>query len=280
MSSFLAAAIQLHATLDKQENLANATRLTQEAAARGARLVVLPEYFNCLGPLPEVVAQSEPIPGPTSEAMRELARQLEITLVAGSICEKADTTGRGRNTSLVFGPTGDQLALYRKLHLFDIALSPELTFAESRWIEPGQAISIFDAERGRVGQAICYDLRFPELFRQLSAAGMNILAFPSAFAETTGQAHWEVLLRARAIENQCYVVAANQYGQHSPQFTSYGHSMIVDPWGRVLATQAVGDGLVLAEIDMDQVALTRRDLPALAHRRQLPEQGVSGRDKV
>ena len=267
MTTYLAAAIQLHAGLNKTENVAHATRLVEQAAAQGAKLVVLPEYFNCLGPLPEVVAQAESIPGPTSEAMRQLAMRLQITLVAGSICETTDSAGRGRNTSLVFGPAGEELASYRKMHLFDISLSPELTFEESHWIEPGESVSHFTGSLGNIGQAICYDLRFPELFRQLADQGMHVLAFPSAFAQTTGEAHWEVLLRARAIENQCYVVAANQYGQHSPQFTSYGHSMIVDPWGRILATQATGDGIVLAEVDLERLAQVRSDLPALKHRR-------------
>lgn len=268
MNTYLAAAIQLHAGLNKAENVASASRLVEEAAEQGAQLVVLPEYFNCLGPLPDVVAQAESIPGPTSEAMRELAARLQIVLVAGSICEQAATAGRGRNTSLVFGPQGEQLALYRKQHLFDITLSPELTFEESHWIVPGDAISQFTSSLGNIGQAICYDLRFPELFRKLADLGMQVLAFPSAFSQTTGEAHWEVLLRARAIENQCYIVAANQYGQHSPQFTSYGHSMIVDPWGRVLASQATGNGIVLAEIDFEQLAQVRSDLPALKHRRR------------
>jgi predicted amidohydrolase len=267
MTAYLAAAIQLHAGLNKTENVANATRSIERAAARGAKLVVLPEYFNCLGPLPEVAAQAEAIPGSTSEAMRQLAARLQIVLVAGSICESASSAGRGRNTSLVFGPQGEQLAVYRKRHLFDVSISPELTFEESHWIEPGKSLSHFRGNLGNIGQAICYDLRFPELFRELAEQGMQVLAFPSAFSQTTGEAHWEVLLRARAIENQCYVVAANQYGQHSPQFTSYGHSMIVDPWGRIVAQQPSGDGIVLAEIDLELVAQVRRDLPALAHRR-------------
>ena len=269
MPAFLAAAIQLHASLNKAENVAQAARLVTEAAGRGAKLVVLPEYFNCLGPLPEVVAQAESIPGPTSEAMRELAAQLQIVLVAGSICEQTDAVGRGRNTSLAFGPQGELLASYRKLHLFDISLSPELTFEESSWIEPGQCASCFITGLANIGQAICYDLRFPELFRYLAGQGMQVLAFPSAFSDTTGAAHWEVLLRARAIENQCYVVAANQFGQHSPQFTSYGRSMIVDPWGRILASQETGEGVVLAEIDLDLLNQVRRDLPALTHRRRI-----------
>lgn len=268
MTTYLAAAIQLHADLNKAENVANATRLVEQAAAQGAKLIVLPEYFNCLGPLPEVVAQAESIPGPTSEATRQLAMRLQIVLVAGSICELASSAGRGRNTSLVFGPQGEQLSLYRKSHLFDISLSPELTFEESHWIVPGEVVSHFTGNIGNIGQAICYDLRFPELFRQLADAGMQVLAFPSAFSQTTGEAHWEVLLRARAIENQCYVVAADQYGQHSPQFTSYGHSMIIDPWGRILASQPTGDGIVLAEINLDRLSQIRNDLPALKHRRK------------
>ena len=270
MDKYLAAAIQMHAGLDKPQNLACAVKLVEEAAACGAKLVVLPEYFNCLGPLPEVVAQSEPIPGPTSETLRQLAQRLEIALVAGSLCERLAGTDRGRNTSLVFGPDGEQLAIYHKLHLFDITLSESLTFEESHWVTPGECLSVLKSPLGTIGQAICYDLRFPEIFRQMTAQGMEILAFPSAFSQTTGEAHWEALLRARAIENQVYVIAANQYGVHSPQFTSYGHSMIIDPWGKVLATQASGDGVILAEIDLNYLKQVRRDLPALMHQRRIP----------
>ena len=267
MTKYLAAAIQMHAGLDKTENLACAVSLVEQAAASGAKLVVLPEYFNCLGPLPEVVSQAEPIPGPTSEAMQALAKTLEITLVTGSLCERQSGSQRGRNTSLVFGPDGQQLALYRKLHLFDITLSESLTFEESHWVKPGEELSVMQTPLGTLGQAICYDLRFPELFRQLTEQGMEVLIFPSAFSQTTGEAHWEALLRARAIENQIYIIAANQYGVHSPQFTSFGHSMIIDPWGKILATQSTGDGVILAEIDLDYLRKVRCDLPSLQHKR-------------
>jgi len=267
-ATYMAAAVQMHATVDKEANIAAAVRLVEEAAGRDARLVVLPEFFNCLGNMEEVVAQAEPIPGPTSRTMSELAARLRITLLAGSICEQSDQPGKGRNTSLLFGPDGKELAVYRKMHLFDADFPGQVTFTESDWIVPGGQIVCSATPLGTLGQATCYDLRFPELFRRLADRGMDVLAFPSAFAATTGRAHWEVLLRARAIENQVYVVAANQYGRHTPNFTTYGCSMIVDPWGQVLDRAAEsGDAVVLAEIDRQRMAEVRRSLPSLKHRK-------------
>jgi predicted amidohydrolase len=268
MDRYLAAAVQMHADLDKGRNLEIAKRLVTEAASRGAALVVLPEYFNALGHLAEMVRQAEPIPGPTSTAMSRLAAECSVTLVAGTICEAGATPERAYNTSLVFDPTGREVARYRKMHLFDVDLPGQVTFAESRWIAPGECSSAVRLALGCVGQAVCYDLRFPELFRRLADEGMDVLAFPSAFAAPTGAAHWEILLRARAIENQCYVVAADQFGQHTTNLVTYGHSMIIDPWGIPLASLDDGEGIVLAEIDLARLAEIRRQLPALAHRKR------------
>jgi len=265
---FLAAAIQMSSGEDKQANLARATELVVEAAEQGARLIVLPEYFNCLGQFERVVAEAETLDGPTAQAMSALARRLKIVLVAGSLCEKSDEERRGHNTSLTFGPDGQRLACYRKMHLCDIDTPGMLTLTESNWVSPGENVVCVDTPLTRLGVATCYDLRFPELFRRLGELGMEVLAFPSAFAAATGRAHWEVLLRARAIENQVYVVASDQYGEHTPNFETFGNSMIVDPWGAVLARASEqGDAVVLAEIDPSVVARTRHNLPALKHRR-------------
>lgn len=265
---FLAAAIQMFSGEDKQANLARATELVEEAAGRGARLVVLPEFFNCLGHFQNIVGSAEALDGPTARAMSELASRLEIVLVAGSLCEKSDDPRRGFNTSLTFGPQGDLLGCYRKTHLFDVDVPGEVTVTESDWVVPGEEIVCAETPLGKLGLATCYDLRFPELFRLLGQQGMEFLALPSAFAQATGRVHWEVLLRARAIENQVYLIAADQYGMHTPNFTSYGCSMIVDPWGTILASaEEKGDAVVLAEIDLGQMAQVRRNLPALRHRR-------------
>jgi predicted amidohydrolase len=267
MNRYIAAAVQMHSGEDRAENLAVAEALVEESARQGAALVVLPEFFIQLGRIEAMVAAAEPVPGPTSRAMSALAARLGVTLLAGSICEQTETPDRAYNTSLLFGPDGRLMASYRKLHLFDVDLADMVTFQESQFILPGDEVALSVTPLGKLGQATCYDLRFPELFRQLSAEGMEVLLFPSAFAAPTGQAHWQILLRARAIENQCYVIASNQYGQHTPRLATYGHSMIVDPWGVVQAAAEEGEAVVLAEVDPKALAEIRRQLPALKHRR-------------
>ena len=269
MPSLLAAAIQLTASGDKSRNLDTAERLVEEAAGRGARLIALPELFNCLGEPGEIVAGAEEIPGLTSERMNELAKKLKVTLLAGSLAERRAGHERIANTSLLFGPDGTQLACYRKLHLFDIDLPGRVNFQESSFVEPGDAVVVTDTPAGRLGQATCYDLRFPELFRALVDRGAEIILVPSAFTQTTGRDHWEVLLRARAIENQVFIVAANQFGHHAPGITTYGRSVIIDPWGTVLATAADGEGVITAELDFQRQTEVRDSLPALKHRRDL-----------
>jgi predicted amidohydrolase len=265
---YLAAAIQMHSTEDKAANVARATELVEEAAERGAQLVVLPEFFNCLAGFEAILAGAEPIPGPTSEAMSQLAARLKITLLAGSICQQTDQAGKACNTSLLFGPDGGLLAQYKKIHLFDVHLPYAIDVTESDWIVPGDDICCTAVDGFMLGQTTCYDLRFPELFRLLVDRGADLMAVPSAFAQHTGRYHWEVLLRARAIENQAYVVASDQYGQHTTNLTTYGCSMIIDPWGRVLDRAGEsGDAVVLAEIDPEYTAKIRHHLPALKHRR-------------
>ncbi len=267
-TSFLAAALQLNSTLDRDENLRCAERLVSQAADRGARLVVLPELFNCLGSPDAMLAEAEAIPGPSTAAAASWGRKHEIVLVAGSIMERSPD-GRAYNTSTVFGPDGTLLAKYRKLHLFDVDLPGEVTYQESRTVVPGDRSVVVETPLGRLGMSICYDLRFPELYRQLVDQGAEVCLAPSAFTLPTGRDHWELLVRARAVENQFYMVAANQWGRHGDALTTYGRSMIVDPWGVPLATAADGVGIITAAIDPQRTAKVRRRLPALEHRRQL-----------
>ncbi len=262
----LAAAVQMSSTADKHANMQQAEHWINEAVKQGASLVVLPELFNCLASPEEMLAQAEDIPGPTSEAAHQWAERWQITLLAGSLLEKAGD-GRAYNTSVVYGPSGELLKIYRKLHLFDIDLPGQVTFQESSFVKPGERIETIDTACGRLGLSICYDLRFPELYRHLASDGADMIAVPSAFALATGRDHWQVLLQARAIENQAFVVAANQHGRHSEEITTYGRSMIIDPWGIPLSTASDGQGLAIAPIDHSKAKAVRERLPALTHRR-------------
>ena len=267
MSRHIVAAVQMNSTAEKSQNLEVAKQLIENAAKQGAELIVLPELFNCLAHPDEIVAEAEPIPGPTWEFIRNLAAELAVTIIAGSIAER-DTGGKIFNTSVVLGPDGSQLGQYRKIHLFDIDL-PDVTFCESRFMEHGDQPVVSQTSVGRVGHGTCYDLRFPELFRRLVEMNAEIFAIPSAFTMATGRDHWEVLLRARAIEDQVFVIAPNQFGQHGDSLHTYGRSMIIDPWGTVLASVSDGEGVATAEIDLDQLNQIRSRLPCLKHRRKL-----------
>lgn len=271
-----AAAVQMTCGPDKNANLATAVRLVESAAQRGASLVVLPELFQSLGPAARMWELAEEIPGDTSRAMSALALRLKVTLVAGSIAERdvsaanavAEASRRVFNTSLMFGPDGRERVRYRKQHLFDVDLPGRVSVQESAWCGAGTFDSVCETPAGRVGQAICYDLRFPELFRRLANSRVEIIALPAAFARATGRDHWEILLRARAIENQAFVVAANQCGRVTPQLDTYGHSMIVDPWGNVLAAAGDDEDVIVAELDFESMREIRGQLPALEHRRR------------
>ena len=271
MTRHTVAAVQMTSGADKSENLATASRLVRQAAERGAALIALPELFNCLGSHDIIISQAEEIPGPTSEAMRALAAECQVTLVAGSIGERSKESGKIYNTSLLFGPDGTPLAQYRKLHLFDIDLPGFVTFRESHFMSVGQRLVVTETAVGRLGHAICYDLRFPELFRLLIDLGAECFVIPSAFTMVTGRDHWQVLLQARAIENQVFVIAPNQYGRHSPKLETYGRSLILDPWGTVLATAPDGEGFICADIDLENLDRVRRQLPSLEHRRDLDQ---------
>jgi predicted amidohydrolase len=263
----LAAAVQMTSGADKARNLEVATRWVRQAAGLGAKLVGLPENFSWMGPESERPSAAEPVEGPTLARMAALAEELSITLLAGSILETGAPSGRLFNTSTLFGPDGSRLAVYRKIHLFDVDIGDGATYRESAAVEPGGDLVIADCSVARIGLSVCYDLRFPELYRSLAARGCTLLTVPAAFTLATGKDHWEVLLRARAIENQCYVLAPAQFGRHSERRVTYGNAMLVDPWGLVVARASEGEGLAIGTIDMDLLADIRRKLPALSHRR-------------
>lgn len=261
---YLAAAVQLCAGANKRENLEKAESFAADAAQLGARLVVLPEVFLWRGNRGEEAANAEPIPGPSSEQLAQLARRLGIVLVAGSVLE-SNGTPRPYNTSLVFDETGSIVARYRKIHLFDVDIPGQVTIRESDMRAPGDEVVVATTEVGKLGMSICYDLRFPELYRELTWRGAEIIAVPAAFTFPTGAAHWEVLLRARAIENQVYVIAPNQIGKSPSGIVDYGNSLIVDPWGKALARAADREMLIFAEIHPQYQAQVRRQLPCLDH---------------
>ena len=262
-----AAAIQMNSTADRPRNRATADRLVRAAAADGARLVVLPEKWNVLGTPEQIAAGAEPLDGPSTRWARELARELGIDLIAGSIVERREGHAKHANTSVHVGPDGEVHAVYRKLHLFDVEVAGTV-YRESDGEDAGEEIVTTTLHDGvKLGMAICYDLRFPELFRILTLNGARVLALPSAFTLATTRDHWEVLVRARAIENQCFVVAANQIGEHAPGKASGGRSLIADPWGTVLATAPDDEGYALADLDLARQDSIRASLPALAHRR-------------
>jgi predicted amidohydrolase len=258
------AAVQLNSTGDKARNLATAERLVREAAADGARFVALPEKWNLLAGGEELAAGAEPLNGPSLSAARGWARELGIHLLAGSISERG--AGKAFNTSVLIGPDGGDLAVYRKIHMFDVDAGG-VSYRESEHEQAGGEIVTGQLGDLVLGMSICYDLRFPELFRILALRGARILAVPSAFTAATGRDHWEVLLRARAIENQVFVVAPNQVGEAPPHHDSFGHSAIVDPWGVVLASAPIGVGFVAADLDLAAQDAIRTSLPSLANRR-------------
>jgi predicted amidohydrolase len=271
---FLAAAIQLRSTSDAEANWRSARELIERAAGYGARLIATPENTNFLGPHEEKVRRAEPLDGPTCRRFGELAARLGVHLLLGSFNEAAgDPPGheaaRCYNTSVLFGPDGGRLAVYRKIHLFDVDVSDQVRFTESATVAPGAEPVVAETPLGRIGMSICYDMRFPELYRRLADGGAEILTVPSAFTLTTGRAHWYPLLRARAIETQCWLIAPAQHGRHDDGGLreSYGHTLIVDPWGQVVAAAADGPGLALAEIDLGRVAEVRRAMPIRDHRR-------------
>ena len=262
-----AAAVQLASTPDRERNLAAADRLTRAAAAAGAELVVLPEKWPVLGTPAETAAGAEPFEGETLAWARGIARELGVDLVAGSFAERVPGEERGRNTSVHVGPDGDVRAAYRKVHMFDSEVGGR-TYRESAHEAPGEEVVLSETATGvGLGLSVCYDLRFPELYRILAVRGARVLVVPAAFTLATTREHWEILLRARAIEDQCFVIAANQVGEHAPGLESGGRSMIVDPWGVVLAQAPDAETFVVADLDLERQDEIRRRLPSLANRR-------------
>ena len=265
--SFLLGAVQMTSTADRARNLSTAVRLVEEAADQGARLVGLPENFGFMGRDEERIAGAETLEGPTVSALREVARRRRLFVVAGSIAEKVHDPGKTANTSVLLGDDGSILASYRKIHLFDVNIPDGARYAESETVLPGDRAVVAATALGRVGLTVCYDLRFPELYRKLAEQGAEIVAIPAAFTLYTGKDHWEVLVRARAVENLCYVMAPAQVGRHSANRVTFGNAMIVDPWGVVLARCAEGEGVCVAPFRRARLAQVRAELPALQHRR-------------
>jgi predicted amidohydrolase len=260
------AAVQLTSTADKARNLEAAERFVRAAAADGARLIVLPEMFNVLGDAEVLRAGAEALDGPTLSQAKELAQRHGVWLVAGSIMERVAGQNKLFNTSCLFDPQGETRAVYRKIHLFDCDV-PGASLHESATVTPGGDIVRAEADGVPLGLSICFDLRFPELFRILALGGVRLIALTSAFTERTGRDHWEILVRARAIENQVFVVAANQVGASTPKLRWFGRSMIVDPWGVMLAQAPDREGYILADLDFDAQDHMRAQLPSLANRR-------------
>jgi deaminated glutathione amidase len=260
------AVCQLNARDDRAENLRVARGLLERAAAGGADLAMLPEYVDYLGPSARA-PKPEPIDGEFATFFADAARDLGIWVHAGSFHEIGPDPDRTYNTSLIFGRDGTLAAAYRKIHLYDVEIPGRVSYQESRTVAPGADLVTAQIDGVPVGLSICYDLRFPELYRRLAVDGATVLVVPAAFMMHTGRDHWEVLLRARAIENQCYVLAAGQIGDHEPNRVCFGRSMVVDPWGTVIAQAPDVVGITVADLDLERLATVRQELPSLANRR-------------
>ena len=263
---FPVALVQLDAGPDPEANVRHAAELAKRAAADGARLVALPEYLQFRGPDDGFRASARPVPGPFTDPFADVARRHGTWVLVGSLAEASGDPDRPFNTSVLIGPDGEIAARYRKVHLFDVAVEAGPVDTESARVTPGDELVTAEVEGVRLGLSICYDLRFPELYRGLALAGAQVLTVPANFTERTGRDHWEVLLRARAIENAAYVLAPSQIGG-PPGQPAYGRSMVIDPWGTVVAQATDSVAIVHAELDLDRVDAIRRQIPALANRR-------------
>lgn len=264
--TFKVAAIQMVSTPEVQENFASAARLVAQAAEQGAQLVLLPEYWPLLGrhERDKLCHAEADGTGPIQAFMQTQARQHQVWLVGGTLPLQSDDPDKVLNTSLVYDPQGRRVARYDKIHLFNFSRGQE-SYDEARTIEHGGEVRSFEAPFGRVGLSVCYDLRFPELYRAMGECALIVM--PAAFTYTTGRAHWELLLRARAVENQCYVLASAQGGEHVNGRRTWGHSMLVDPWGEIVSVLPEGEGLVIGDIDPHRLQYVRESLPALRHRK-------------
>jgi deaminated glutathione amidase len=263
------AVCQLNSRADRDANLRAARDLLTRAAAGHADVALLPEYTDYLGPAADA-PKPEPIDGEYASFFADAARELQMWVIAGSFHEIGPDPSRTYNTMPVFGPDGALVAAYRKIHLYDVEIPGRVSYQESRSVAPGAEPVVVTVARVPVGLSICYDLRFPELYRRLAVSGAKLLVVPAAFMAHTGRDHWEVLLRARAIENQCYVAAAGQIGDHDPGRTCYGRSMVVDPWGTVVAQTPDEITVAYADVDLDRLERIRLELPSLANRRLNP----------
>lgn len=275
-SSMKVGLVQLNTREDVEANLTKIDGFVAEAAREGARLVCLPEYANYLGPDERYAEVAEDLEGgPTATRFAALSRQHGVYLLGGSIRERTEEPERFYNTSTLFSPDGELLAAYRKIHLFDIKIGDTVSYAESERIVPGTEVVTAEVDGRRVGFSVCYDLRFPELYRALVEEGAHVLFVPAAFTMFTGKDHWEVLLRARAIENQAFVVAPAQVGRHEPDGWCYGRSLVADPWGNVLAKAQDSEGVVVADLDFSTLERIRTEVPSLSNRRMRAPAEVS-----
>jgi len=266
-SAYLMGAVQMTSTADHARNVDTAIRLVHEAADLGAKLVGLPENFPYMGPEEGRLATAETLDGPTLGRLREVARTRGIYIVAGSIAEQSTNPKMTANTSCVIADDGALVAHYRKIHLFDVNIPDGARYAESEVVVPGDKVVVAPTPLGRIGLTVCYDLRFPELYRKLATLGAEVITIPSAFTLFTGKDHWEVLVRARAIENLSYVIAPAQVGRHSSNRQTFGNAMIVDPWGVVLARCPDGEGVCVAPFSRTRLERVRQELPSLKHRK-------------
>lgn len=266
MDSFTMAVVQMDSQSDKKANLAKAEKFVEEAAGLGANFISFPENVNYIGNAAGKRESAETLPGPTSEMFSLLAQKFGLWIHCGSFAEKSPNEDRVYNLSVVINPKGDIVARYRKIHLYDVDIANGPSVKESEAVIPGKEIETFNTDFGKMGLTICYDMRFPELYRILALRGARLIFVPANYTLFTGKDHWEVVLRTRAIENQCFVVAPGQWGV-KPSFQAYGRSMIIDPWGTVIAQASDGEGLCIAKIDMARVDAIRRQLPSLPNRR-------------
>jgi predicted amidohydrolase len=262
------AVIQMNSGGGREQNVGRALALVDQAADQGAQFILLPEYMTFLGPYSEFAEMSESVPGPTTERLGAKARQHGIYLHGGSLIEKSADPHRFYNTSLLFDPEGELIARYRKIHLFDVNIPGQVSHTESKKILPGDDIVVVDLPEFKLGMSICFDLRFPELYLQMAVAGAEVLVVPAAFTRATGRAHWEILLRARAIENHACVLAAAQYGKDGASTWRHGRSMIVDPWGTIMAAAPeAGEAVLVVEVQREHILRRRQQMPVLEMRR-------------
>ena len=267
MNKFKVAAIQMASGENKEKNLAHAEKLINTAAKSRAFFIALPEVFNFRGNLNEAGKMAEPIPGPSTNLISNLAKEHKVWILIGSMMEKDKKDSKPYNTSFLINPKGELIAKYRKIHLFDIKLKGKEILESSR-NKAGKTPKIVSIENVKFGLSICYDLRFPELYRHYSEKGAEVICIPSSFTKLTGEAHWHTLIRSRAIENLSYVIAPNQAGIGSGGIKTYGHSLIVDPWGKILAEgPSENEVVIYADINLDYLNTIRKNLPALKHRK-------------